>query len=253
MINFKIQYNKNTLPISVNEFVDLYLYGVPLTDKHGNTIPANTLKFYIQSAQEEIEHYLGIKLQKQIIEESKDYFLSDWQAWGYMRTAYPVNKIFELKGFVNTVQQMDIPKEWLSIKYGTEQNMRFRQINVVPVAATSVQYSTIYSGVVPLGFFANSTIPNYWKAVYTTGFDIIPKDILNFIGKFAAIGVFHLLGDLILGTPGITSKSISIDGLSQSYTTQSGFSQRINGYMKDLEIAKEHLYNYYKGVTVISL
>ena len=173
-------------------------------------------------------------------------------SWGYMRTSYPVSAAFELKGFVNTVQQMDIPSAWLSTKSSNDES-KFRQIHVVPVSSIGVQYTTIYNGVVPLGFYSNQNIPNYWRSVYCTGFTKVPADLLNVIGKLGAINVFHVLGDLILGTPGLSSKSISIDGLSQSYQTQGSYKQRIDAYLKDLELSLPRLYNYYKGITVLSM
>jgi hypothetical protein len=240
------------LIMSPSELVELFLYGIPLNDKNGNSLNIDNFSTYIAAAQKEIENYLGISLIKRIEVEKKDYTLNDWKSWGYMRTTFQVKKAYELKGFVNQVQQMDIPIEWLSTKTSNDDIM-YRSIHVVPVASSTIQSSSIYHGVVPLGFFMNQNIPNYWNVVYTTGFDKIPMDILNIIGKLASINIFHLMGDLILGSPGIVSKSIGIDGLSQSYSTQSGFKTRIEGYLKDLELTLPRLYNYYKGFTVISL
>lgn len=253
VIDFKIKYKKTSeLLLSVEEFISTYLFGIPLTNRQGSTLSNHALTIHIQSAQEEIERYLSIRLKMQIQKEDKDYNKEDWRSWGYLRTMYPVCKAFELKGFVNTVQQMDMPAAWLSVHKSSD-NMKYRQVHVVPVSAVGVQYSTIYNGVVPLGFFSNNTIPNYWRVVYCTGFEKVPVDILNIIGKLAAINVFHLMGDLILGTPGLQSKSISIDGLSQSYQTKGAYRDRIDGYLKDLAVSLPRLYNYYKGVTVLSM
>lgn len=251
-LTFQISYGINEgLIINPSEFIDLYLFGIPLKDKQGHCIPMSTLENFIRTGQEEIEHYLGIKFMKQVIPESKDYILDDWKSWGYMRTTYMVNKAYEMQGFVNTVQQMNLPKEWLSTRT-SQDNLKFRHIYVVPVASASLQASAIYHGVVPLGFMSNNQIPNYWKLVYTTGFDHIPMDLLNLIGKLASINIFHMLGDLILGTPGIVSKSIGIDGLSQSYSTAGGFSNRIKGYMEDIKEMLPRVYNYYRGFGIIS-
>lgn len=251
-LTFQISYGINEgLIISPSEFIDLYLFGVPLKDKQGHCLPMNTLENFIKTAQEEIEHYLGIKIMKQVISESKDYYLADWQNWGFVRTTYMVNKAYEMVGFVNQVQQMNLPKEWLSVRT-TQDNLKYRSIHVVPVVASTIQTSSIYHGVVPLGMMSNGIIPNYWKLVYTTGFDVLPMDLLNIVGQLAAINVFALLGDLILGTPGIVSKSIGIDGLSQSYSTSSGFKTRIDQYLKNLELSLPRLHNYYRGFGILS-
>ena len=67
----------------------------------------------------------------------------------------------------------------------------------------------------------------------------IPHNLLDWIFKYAAITIFEVWGDQIIGA-GIASASVSIDGLSQSIgTTQSamygGASARILEYRKDLE------------------
>lgn len=251
-INFEISYKEDRGSIiTPSELLDLYFYGIPIVDKLGNKLSTNTIQTYINAAQEEVEKFLGIKLAKQIIAEDRDFNLEDWRQWGYLRTSFPVSKVFELKGFINTVQQMDIPKEWISSRKSSD-GLYFRQIHVVPVAISSMPYSTIYNGVVPLGYTMNTSIPNYWKVVYCTGFDKIPHDLLSFIGKLAAINVFYLMGDLILG-PGLSSKSVSIDGVSQSLSiSNNGYGARIKGYLADIEKSRERLYNYYKGFTVAS-
>ena len=252
ILNFDIVYNVNDgLIFSPSEFIDMYLYGIPLIDKQGNSIPTSLITNIIKSAQQEVENWLSVKLNKQVIFEEKDYFREDWLSWGYLRTTYPVNEVFELKGFVNSIQQMDLPKEWLSCRKSNDE-IKFRQVHVIPITASTIQTSNIYNGVVPLGFFQNNNIPNYWKIIYISGFDTIPLDLYNFIGKLASLNIFHIMGDLILGAPGITAKSISIDGLSQSYSTQSGFKNRIDGYLKDLAESKDKLYTFYKGITILS-
>ena len=245
-------FNLTSLIFSALELTELYLHGIPLVDKQGNPISQDTLEFYIEASQLEVEKYFELKFQPQIIEEDIDFNLDDWKQWGYLKCTFFVRKAYQLKGFVNTVQQMEIPQVWLSTKHSSDPMGYYRQIHTVPIAATGINYSVIYNGVVPLGFFMNSSIPNYWKAIYVTGYRQLPSDLMNFVGKLAAINTFHMLGDLILGTPGIISKSIGIDGLSQSYNTQGGFSQRINGYMKDLEILTQRIYNSYKGFTCLA-
>lgn len=252
MLNLDIVYNVgNDLIFNPSEFIEMYLFGVPLVDKQGNSLSMVTLTDIFQSAQKEVENWLSIKFKKQVIFEEKDFFKDDYQAWGFIKTNYPVNEAFEIKGRVNTVEQMNIPKEWISY-HKSNDDIKYRQVNIVPITASTIQTSMIYNGVVPLGFFANKNIPNYWSLIYVSGFDRIPSDLYNYVGKLAAISIFHVLGDIILGTPGVVSKSISIDGLSQSYSTSSGFKNRIDGYLKDLENSKDRLYTYYKGITILS-
>ena len=259
MLILDIKYKKRGRSIlSPSELKDLYFFGVPLIDQQGNVMSDQTISTYIQSAQEEIEHYLDIKLNKQIFKENLDFSRSDWMQWGFLRTTYPVNEVFTLNGFVNKVQQVQVPNEWLSIKKASRSNMKFRQVHVVAVGSTiGVSHNMIYNGVAPFAFLNNAHIPNYWEVEYCTGFDVIPKDLLNFIGKLAAVNIFHIMGDLILGA-GIASQSIGIDGLSQSISTTSsatnaGYGARVGGYLDDLKNSLPKIEGYYKGYQITAL
>ena len=102
------------------------------------------------------------------------------------------------------------------------------------------------------GFGYLNNIANYWNIEYCTGFNNVPTDILNVIGQFAAIKIFHILGDLIIGA-GIASQSLSIDGLSQSIGTTSsatnaGYGARIQGYLKELKETLPRMQGKYVGV-----
>ena len=85
-------------------------------------------------------------------------------------------------------------------------------------------------------------IPDYWRIQYITGWDIdnLPMDLLNIVGMLASIPALDVAGDLILGTAGIASQSLSIDGLSQSISTSisatnAGYGARILSYTKQIE------------------
>lgn len=257
---FKIVYRKDdSLIISAEELTATYFFGIGIKDQLGNVMPNNTINNYIKSAQLELEHFLDIKLNKQIVREKFDFFRDDWYHWGFIPTTYPVNKAFSLDGFVNTIRQIQYPDQWLSVRTSNNGLYR-RQIHIIPNqdSPTTNSNSVVYSGITPhMGFLHNRTIPNYWEAVYCTGFDEVPMDLVNFVGKLAAINIFHILGDLILGA-GIASQSIGIDGLSQSISTTSsatnaGYGSRITGYLADLKKMKPELKSYYKGFTMTAL
>lgn len=259
-LQIKFPYKKNSaLVISAEELQELYFYGINLADRNNNKIPSSTIEQFILAAQEETEKWLGIKLQKQIITENKDWYRSDWQNWGYIRTTYPVVEPLSLDGLVGDIRQIQYPKEWLSARKTSDGELYHRHIYLVPSHNTSTTgiNSVVYNGVTPhLGFMGNSTIPNYWELSYVTGFCKTPSDLLSFIGMLASIQVFYLMGDLILGTPGISSQSISIDGLSQSVSSQGSYKARIDGYLSlingnsNQQGLRDRIYNYYKGFSM---
>ena len=255
---FKIQFSKNKgTVISPSELKDIYFHGVPVTDQSGNPMPEHVIQSYIDSAVREVQLYLNLLLVKQTYKETQNFVLHDFREWGALPTTYPVNKPLSLTGYINTTKQAEYPSTWLSSKKAPN-SLYDRSINLIPNTGTVGTNSVVYHGITPhLGFNSSKHIPNYWEICYITGFDKTPSDILNVVGKLAAINIFHILGDLILGA-GIASISLGIDGLSQSTSTTSsatnaGYGARIQGYEKDLKTALPTLKQAYDGFQITSM
>lgn len=258
MTKYSIKFAKNKTAISAEELVDRYFFGIPVKDPSGNIMSPEKIQFYINAAIENVEGWLNLKLKKQIIEETLSYNLQDYKHWGLLPTSYPVIKPISLTGFLGNVEQIKFPQEWLSSKKISDGLGFHRAIYIVPTAGAASHGSVIVSGITPhVGWFGQSTIPNYWTAKYCTSFERLPDDILDFAGKLASINIFHQLGDIILGA-GIASQSIGIDGLSQSISTTSsatnaGYGARVTGYIDDLKRMKDELESKYDGTVLTSL
>lgn len=235
-----------------------YFFGIELTDQSGNPMTEDAINFYVQAATKELEGYLNLRLTKQIIDEDLSYYLNDYKNWGHIPTTYPCVEPIGLDGLIGNVEQVQYPKDWLKTKTTNDGISYHRQIFLVPVSGTVSSEHIQYSGITPhAGWFGNQSIPYYWRFRYCTGFDKIPEDILNAIGKLATINIFHELGDIILGA-GIASQSIGIDGLSQSISTTSsatnaGYGARITGYIDDLKLAMPRLKEKYDGFNLASM
>lgn len=241
--SFTISYKVNSNRVlSPSELKDIYLYGIDIKDQHGTTLSDEALEYYIDVAQKEIEQYLTLKLQKQVIEESKDFVWDDWVNWNYVRGTYPIKEPIGLEGFLNTTKQITYPKEWLTVRKTNDGETYFRNMYIVPVGSSSTvsMGNIVYTGISPqIGFFGSRHVPHYWTLKYITGFDKIPLDIVDVIGKFASIKVLNVAGDIALGAAALASQSLSIDGLSQSLTTtmsaeNSAYSARIKQYIEEL-------------------
>lgn len=241
-ITLGTKYNKDTKAlISVDEFKSYYLWGIEL-QKYGKEMPDEVYQRSILRAQEAIEELLQIKLVKQIYSEDKTFFSDDWKSWGYIPTQYPVVCPIDLVGFLGTVRQVQYPKEWLSAKRTSDNQYLHRQLYIVPNSRSTFNQLVVYQGILPnVNYFANSTIPYYWKLSYVTGWDRdkIPATILAVIGKIAALDILAVASDAMLYSPGIASTSISLDGLSQSLSSvasgQNGlFGARIKQYLDEL-------------------
>lgn len=245
--------SKSNLVMSVKELKDTYFFGIDIKDQQGQSFPDSTFEFYLKSAQDQLEQYLNLKLLKTTIDEDFHFSGNDFRNWGYIKTTYPCVCPIKLEGFFNTTKQIDYPQSWLSVKKTSDGKLYHRNLYLVPSgdASTHSQAITI-SGIIPqLGYLGSRNIPNYWKVVYQTGFDKVPNDLVNIIGRLASINVFHIAGDLILGA-GIASQSIGIDGLSQSISstssaTNAGYGARITGYVNDLKRDLSQAKDYYRG------
>lgn len=247
ILTFQIQTPKNTSALlSPQDLRERYLFGLP-TEKNGQSIPESTYEFYLDAAQQLIESMLGLRLNREVITETRDFINDDWVKWGYIRVSYPVAKAYSLEGYLGTTKQVTYPKAWLSVRKTSDGRTYDRNMYLVPAQSTVSDASAVYSGLLPnLGWFRTfGTIPNYWTLKYITGFpgNKIPNDILQAMGMLAAMPMLGVMSDLVLGTStfgfGMGSKSISMDGLSQSVSTfangQAGiFGARIKQYNDQL-------------------
>ena len=259
MITQTISYKKNeSLIINPTELKNMYFYGVPIRSKDGFEITDELFVYYIKAAQEEVEKFLSVKVEKQFFMEQLSFYRDEFEAFGYIKTTYPVVKPYVLDGFIGSVKQISYPKEWLSSRTTSDRFTYNRMIYIVPNVGAAQTNSLVYNGIVPyLGILGYVQIPNYWSVGYITGYDRIPSDLLNVIGMLAAINAFILAGDLII-SPGLINQSLSLDGLSQSVSTgksssTGAFQGRINGYLTQIKTTLERLRTSYKGVNISSM
>ena len=147
-----------------------------------------------------------------------------------------------LTGMLNKMEQIIYPQEWLMYEEDYDRIGK-RRMSVVPTGAstTIANSDVILTGITTqIGFQKFTNIPDYWSIQYITGFDLnnMPTDLINVVGKLASTNILNIAGDLILGSAGIASMSLGIDGLSQSISTTA--SATSNGYMaRVLQYTKE--------------
>lgn len=240
-----MKYRKNTgMMFNPTEIFSLYLYGIKIQAGDGTAFSSESMRFYIQAAQKEVENYFNLKLMLQFIGQEKlTYYRADyWQSFPILFTNYPVNKPISLTGRYNNIEQISYPTQWLT----THQNsygMYKRRVSIVPTGSASAMANAevILSGITTqLGSQHFRMIPDYFDIQYITGFDIenFPMDLINLVGMLACFGPLNIAGDLILGA-GIASQSLGVDGLSQSISstssaTNAGYGARIIQYQKEI-------------------
>lgn len=257
-LRLNIEFSKNEgLVMSPSDLHNLYLAGIPLCYPSGARVSMDLLRQKIVASQKMIENFLSIKINKQQIIEEQDFNLQEFKSWGYVKTVFPIVEPLKIEGRINNVTQINYPKSWMCVKDGND-TVHFRNLYLIPntdSAQSSDTYQVIFSGIAPLvGHWGMNFISNYWRVTYCTGWDAdkVPVDIVDAIGKLAAIQVLAVTGDLIYGA-GIGNQSISIDGISQTYSTTKGggkgaFSGRIEQYKNELTTELANLKGEYRGI-----
>mgnify|MGYP000919821054 FL=1 len=256
-LEYTVKYEKNKDAIlSPTELRELYLYGINLKSRDGTELPNYTWWHIINDAQEEIEKFLAIHFRRQLVTETLTYLRDDYlNNLPILNTSYPVVKVIRLLGLLSGTEQIRYPIEW-SNYYESSDHMATRRISIVPSGASvSAGTNVLLIGVMAqLGIRSLNVVPNYWTVQYLTGWAPcnLPHELVDVVGKLAAIQVLSIYGDLVL-SPGLSGGSLSIDGLSQSYNTvvsQRGgaFSGRIAQYLEDIKVTLERLERSYKGI-----
>ena len=261
-ITLNIKYRKNgELALSPEEMVALYFYGISTRSQDGTLLSMDVYETYIKAAQQEIERYLDILLTPTLITEKIHYHRDDYiSGFPIMRVSKPVHRPLSLIGFINGVEQIVYPQSWLSSRT-TNDHYFERQIFVVPVIPGVIEGSgeVILSGITAqTGLHTFRNIPNYWTVQYITGSSKISYELMNVIGKLASIGIFNVLGDIVLGQAAVASYSLSIDGLSQSIGTtnsaeNSAYSARIKMYMDEVKKTLDRVKSTYRGIGFATL
>jgi len=246
---------QSTLVISAAEVREIFLFGVDLSDDDGNEMSDTLIEFYIRSAQDWFERELGgLILFERSFDESHDYYINDYTAYSFIKLFhYPVTCVDSVGvQYPLATSVLEFDPTWYRVD-GTG-----AQVNLVPTSGTFSSILLSQGGsFLPLLYSGIQYVPTIFKVEYKAGFPPgrVPPEIINIIGKKAAMGPLNIAGDLIAGA-GIASKSISLDGLSQSIGTTSsatnaGYGARIIQYNKEIESALPGLKNYWLGIQMV--
>jgi len=212
--------------------------------------------FFLEAAQKDLEGQLDIKFLPQKITETKDYHLDDIISWNYIPVSYPVKSVCLLKGMYGEQETVTISNEQISLKRSSE-GLYYRQLHLVPNWwYGSFGGANFIGNVFGGGWFGYQRVPNFWEVNYITGFDSIPKDLQLVLAKLTAVNILiaQSSGAYSGSTIPVSSGSLSVDGLGQSYSSLLGagnllYQPIINQYLQDLEKAMIGIYQRYKGLT----
>lgn len=240
--------------ITPTQLKERYLFGVNLTDDKGNELPEAVFQHAINTAVSFLEHSLDIVIFPQTFVERYDYRQVDYMEFNFLQLKKrPASEVTSMKAkFPANQELVDYPKEWFVLEKEAS------QLQLSPVEGTFSGLVVTQGGsYVPLIYGARSSWPHLFEVTYVAGFknDQIPVIINEMIGLQAAIRIFDILGDMILGA-GISNQGVGLDGANVSTATPlsamySGYSARIESYRKSLQQYTDAVRKYYSGIPSI--
>jgi hypothetical protein len=242
----------SVLPVITPSYLKTnFLFGVDLRDDDGNSMPDSLMEMYILSAQQWIEKELNILLQETtFINQRHDYYAADYYQYCFLKVNWrPLQSIEKLQAIWPVGSgSIEFNDEWIKADYISG------QINLVPTSGTISAFLIGQNAAFLPLLSGRDYIPELFSIDYKAGFKAgeIPTDILECIGMKASLGPLNIAGDLIAGA-GIASKSVSLDGISQSIGTTSsatnaGYGARIIQYEKQLKERMAILKGYWNGI-----
>jgi hypothetical protein len=243
--------------LSVEDFQTNFLFGVDLTDDEGQPYPDSLYEFYIKSAVSYLEQNLDLPIRPTRYTEGHDFVYEEFrQNLALFLDHYPVLNVESVTlRLPGSAPQLFDPS-WYYI------DKNFGQMNLIPgfgnVGIPLLGATAGYWPPFAAHYRSNRFIPQVFEVKYTAGFlgscqggRGVPDNIRELVGKIAAMGPLNIAGDLVAGA-GLSSTSLSIDGLSQGITTtnsstNAGYGARLIMYRKEIKDQIDVIRNYYKG------
>lgn len=253
-VTMQVEAGANPLALlSVGELKQHYLFGVDLTDDKKNPYPESMYVEFIRSAISQLESELDVPLLPlQIMDERHDFNREDYRAYVWMALKKsPAVQVDEIRMVMpGEVTVMTFDPTWVHLQRDSG------QVQVVPGAGVAGSILLGAAGAyMPLIYGSNRSVPDLFRVDYLAGLFPLTGVLKDMIGMLASYGPFNTAGDLIAGA-GIASKSLGIDGLSQSIgttssATNSGYGARILIYAKKLKELIPVQRRYYKGLRMV--
>ncbi len=202
--------------ITGEAMVERFLTNIDLSDpRTKKPMPAQVLNEQILDAIAVLEMEVGLQIFPTQHRERQAFDRNLYATMGYMMLEKrPVMSIESLTITAsNNVDLWTVSNDWIDTG-----RMAGGQIYIVPinVAVTAQMGGGASGGAAFLAILGQqSWVPAYWMVTYTTGFKDgkLPRAVNVLVGIQAAIQV---LGLLAAARAAVTSKSIGMDGLSQS-------------------------------------
>lgn len=242
--------------ITVQQLKEGYLVGVKLTDENGQQFPNAVYDNAIRSAVGWFELKTKVHLTPfEVADEPHDFHAAEYLRFCWFNVyEYPVLSVNSITAIYPTGQViMLFPQSWSKVYF------KPGQINLVPTAGTLSQVLIGQGGgYLPLLSGRMDYLPQLFHLNYTAGFaeGKIPEVVNDAIGLRAATQIMGMAGTMVIES-GLQSKSISIDGLSQSVAAATGqfgpYSGLINNYNQRLDDLIQNIMQDLQGIRMVVL
>lgn len=230
-----------------------YLWGTDFKAANGMSYTDAQIKYFINASTEDIGRKLDITIKKKRVrcraeerglkrgddydvdEGVYDFRFSRISRYGLIKTKQrPIIKLHKLELLSRMQAVRDLTHNTIVDK--NKGLLKFMERPVKPSETSSAIQTSI-------GMYGNETFNAhlFYAIDYDAGFetsDDVPDDLREIVGKNAAVSLLNIIGDGLMS--GFSSSSLSMDGLSESFSsTQSAtsayFGARIKEYKDDID------------------
>lgn len=251
--NYKVPDGQWGNAVTPDDLRFTYLWGTDFKATNGQSYSDEQIQYFIDSSIAEVERRLDITIRKKKIrynakernlEKGKDYDVDEAvydfkfsriSRYGLIKTRQkPIIKLHKLEllsrlqGVKNITQTTVVDK--------TKGLLKLMERPLRPSDRSSMIQTAV-------GMYGNQTLQSqlFYAIDYDAGFetsDDIPQDLRQIIAKVTAVSLLNIIGDGLMS--GFSSSSLSMDGLSESFSsTQSAtsayFGARIKVYQDEIE------------------
>lgn len=205
--------------ITAQELKDKFLYGIRLkSPETGQEMTLDMIDEHILEAIAEVEDECHISIFPTQLTERQSFDRNLWQSLGYIKLRHrPVISVEDLSIVSsNDVKLWTISSDWIDKGNMSKGLLYILPLNIAQVPQASGTNGGPTGGAVFLALLGGASwVGAYWQIQYSIGFKDaeFPRQINALIGCVASI---NILSQLAAANARSSSKSLGIDGLSQS-------------------------------------
>lgn len=251
--NYKVPQGQWGNAVTPDDLRFTYLWGTDFKATNGQSYTDEQIQYFIDTSVAEIERRLDITIKKKKIrynakernlEKGKDYDVDEAvydfkfsriSRYGLIKTRQkPIIKLHKL----------ELLSRWQGVRDITQKTIVDKAKGLLKLMERPLRPSDRSSMIqTAVGIYGNQTLQSqlFYAIDYDAGYetsDDIPLDLRQIIAKMAAVSLLNIIGDGLMS--GFSSSSLSMDGLSESFSsTQSAtsayFGARIKVYQDEIE------------------